>query len=144
MILKETYYAFSFFSFPSVFYRSKTSWKLKGSKSAPTEALLSHRKCCSWNTSSVVLPLTLWLSDITPCHNVTHLHDLCPAASLARKHSYSVVVTCAGLGVCELTNQKRLGIQEGGLKKMGQCCFFFFFFFFSIKACKPIPLVTQN
>ena len=32
-----------------------------------------HRKHCSWNASSVVTPLILWLLDITLCHHVTHL-----------------------------------------------------------------------
>ena len=39
-----------------------------------------------------------------------------------------------GSGVCELTNQNGLGIQEVGVKKMT----------LSIKACKPILVVTQN
>ena len=53
--LKGTYYAFSFVKY----------WKWKRSKSAPTEAPVSHRKHCSWNTSSVVPHLILWLCDIT-------------------------------------------------------------------------------
>ena len=64
-------------SCPSVFCICvfESSWKLR--KSAPAEAPLSHRKLCSWNTSSVVRPYILWLYDITQRHMTSHsLHNL--------------------------------------------------------------------
>ena len=66
----------------------KTSWKLKSSKS------LSHRS--TWNASSKAPPLILWFRDITtsPYHRFSN-------------------VCLSGSGVCELTNQSRLGIWEG-------------------------------
>ena len=57
-------------------------------KSAPTESPLSHRKHCSWNASSVVSPLILWLCDITLCHRVTYLHNLCLASSFTSKNTF--------------------------------------------------------
>ena len=56
------------YSVTEVFYKgsssSKRSWMSKRPKSKATGAPLSHRKHCSWNTSSVVLPLIPWLCDI--------------------------------------------------------------------------------
>ena len=46
------------------------------SKSEPTEAPFSHRKLCSQNASSVVLPLIWGLPDITLPHRVMLLHYL--------------------------------------------------------------------
>ena len=57
-------------------------WNVKSP--APTEGLLSHRKHCPLNASSVLLPLIPWLCDITLRQEVTHLHDLCLATSLAQ------------------------------------------------------------
>ena len=59
----------------SCFCSSKRSWKLKRPKSTPIEASLSHRNQCSWNASTAVQPLILWLCDITLHHHVTHLHN---------------------------------------------------------------------
>ena len=90
--LIETYYAFFFFpiSFSVYLFLQKIlKIKKKSSKSTPTEAPLSHSKHCSWNASSVVPPLILWICDITLCHRVTHLYNLCPAASLACKNWFS-------------------------------------------------------
>ena len=38
---------------------------------------------CSWRPQSVVLPLILWLCDITLRPHVRHLHKLCTAVSLS-------------------------------------------------------------
>ena len=65
--VKESRSAFLFFSFPSV----EKFWKLKRSKSAQTEAPLSHGKHSSWNALPVVPPLNLRLCDITLHHRVT-------------------------------------------------------------------------
>ena len=62
---------------------TKRCYKLKRQKSAPTEAYLSHRRRCSWNTSSVVPLLIMWLLYITPCHHGIHLHNSCQTATLA-------------------------------------------------------------
>ena len=42
-------------------------------KSTPAETLISYKNHCSWNASSPVPPLILWLCDITLCHYVTML-----------------------------------------------------------------------
>ena len=76
------------------------------------EARLSHREHSSLNASPVVPPLLPRLCDITLHHRVTHLHNLCLLRMIY--HSCSVVVSGAGSGVCELTNQSRLCIQEAG------------------------------
>ena len=67
----------------------KRSWKLKRSKSALTEAPLSHRKHSSLNASSVVPPLILWLCYITLHHHATHLHNVFQVASSALKNWFS-------------------------------------------------------
>ena len=56
----------------------------------------------------------------------------------------SVVVSSAGSGVCEPTNQSRLGIQEEGPYRDRMRTLMCFLFFFYIKGCKPIGVVTQN
>ena len=96
LTLFKTHYAFLFISSPS------ESWKSKHSKSTPTEAPPSHRKHCSWNASSVVLPLTPWLCDIAPCQGVTPVHNLCQAPSLAPKNWFSTaaLLLLAMLGAC--------------------------------------------
>ena len=114
-----------FFSF-DVFMGScacKRSWRLKRSKSAPTEAPLSHRKQSSWNTSSVVQPLIVWLCYITVHHHVTHLHEVFPVASLARKNWFST----AALSLLAVSAQAcvswpirtYLVFRKGGLKETG-------------------------
>ena len=77
-------YAF-LFSFPSC--ACKRSWNLK--KKKVKQAPLSYRKRCSWNASSVVSPLILWLCDITLHHHVTHLHDKSLIAHLGCKYWFS-------------------------------------------------------
>ena len=44
-----------------------SSWRWKRSKSAPTEAPLSHRKHCSWNASSVAPPLSCHTTSSCQC-----------------------------------------------------------------------------
>ena len=106
-LLKETYYAFSMFSFAWVFYLCSFACRNVQKVLKVTEALLSHRKHCSSNTSSVVLPLILWLCDIS---------YLCLAASLAHTNWFStaalLLLFFSRTGSCmrELTNQSRLGI----------------------------------
>ena len=88
--------------------------------SVVTEAPLSHRKHCSLNASSVVLPLILWLCDITLCHHVTHLHNWCTIWLIVRHLRIDLIqlhLLGAGLGMCELTNQRILGIYEAGALK---------------------------
>ena len=62
--------------------------------------------------------VTLWHHSRSPC-----LHILCLAASLAYKNWFSTatlfVISSAGSGMGDLTNQSRPGIQEGGLKETG-------------------------
>ena len=111
----ETYHTFVlFFPFPSVVLRSCTcrrSWKLRRPKSAPTEAPLSYRKHCPGNASSVVSPCIKWLCNIALCHHVTHLHNLCLAASFVHKNSFSTTAV-----LCELTSQRRVCLKETGAK----------------------------
>lgn len=63
-IINHTFWLFSFPPFLSVWSicpcAQRRSWKLKRSKSAPMGSPLSHRKHCSWNTSSVVSPSILY------------------------------------------------------------------------------------
>lgn len=67
--LIEAYYAFQFYSFPSERYVGS-----RACKSSP----LSRGKHCSWNASSLVLPLITWLCDNTRRHrHVKYLHNLC-------------------------------------------------------------------
>ena len=110
----------------------------KRSKSAPTEAPLSYSKQCTWNTSSVVPPLILWLCDIVPCHHVAHFHSFNRAASLAHKTWFG---TAALLLLALLA--KETGAQtsqtEGELHSTKQLMCFL-----SVKACKPVLVVTQN
>ena len=70
LVSKETHYAFSLFPSFIVLYIRSCACKQK---------VLSHRKHCSWNASSAVRPLTLWLCDITLHH---HLHNLFLLATL--------------------------------------------------------------
>ena len=104
-------------------YGCKTSWKLKRSKLAPTEAPLSHGKHCYLNASSVAPPLVPWLPDIILCHRVAHLHNLCLVACLAWWDWFStaalLLLKAVESGVCELTNQNRPNIKEEGLKETG-------------------------
>ena len=64
--LKETYYAF-----PLACYIGSGAYKkilkAKKVKKYQQKLLSRHEKYCSWNTSSVVPPLILWLRDITLC-----------------------------------------------------------------------------
>ena len=82
--------AFSVFYLDSRACKSLEGKKKKAPKSTPTEAPLSHRKPCSLN----------------------FLHIFIISAS--QLVVVVVVVSGAGSGVCELTNQSRPGIQEGG------------------------------
>ena len=63
------------------------------------------------------------IRDFVTSHYITDshlLHNLCTAASLADKNRFStIVVSGAGSGVCELTNQSRLGFRRRGLKETG-------------------------
>ena len=75
----------------------KRSWKLKRLKPAPTEAPLSHRKRCSWNTSSVVPPLIPWLGDTkSQCHTFASFYL---AASLAYHDWFSTAALLLLLAV---------------------------------------------
>ena len=59
-----------------------------GDSSSPLTLHVSW-KHCSWKASSVVLPLILWLCDITLRPHVKHLHKLCISVSLARRNLIS-------------------------------------------------------
>ena len=54
----------------------------KESQKGQIEAPVSHGKHCSWSALSIVPPYIQWLCDITLCHHVTQLHNICLAASL--------------------------------------------------------------
>ena len=91
--------------------------------STQIKAPLSHRKHCSSNTLSVVPPLTPWLCDITPSHGVTHLHNSCCAASLARKNRFgtAALLLVVLAQVCESWPIRadrvfRRGLTETGAK----------------------------
>ena len=118
--LKETGYVFFlFFPFPYTgCCACERSSKFKRSKSTTTEAPLSHRNHCSWNASSVAPPL---ISDIALRHKVTHhiIHGQSSTHKLIW-HSCSVVVSGAGSGVCEPTNQSRVSLQDEALKTQEQ------------------------
>ena len=90
-------------------------WFLETSRS--TEAHFSHRKHCSPNASSVAPPLIPWHRDITLPQQVTYFHSSAASLTLKNWFNGSVVVRGAGSGVCVLTNQSRLGINEGGALK---------------------------
>ena len=131
LILKETYHAFLLFSPLICFigsYPCNRSLNLK--KSVPTGAPLSSWS--AWNVSSLVPPLIPWLLDITMSHvciMYAYFHSRREENwMLKTQHCQcEVTVTSAGSGVCELTNQSRLGIwEEGGLKETGaktECLF---------------------
>ena len=82
--LNKTCFAFFFFPPLSVcvlhmFLCMLKILKVKKVKACTNFFLLSYRKHCSWNASSVAPPLILWLCDIELHHHVTHLHNLCLA-----------------------------------------------------------------
>lgn len=101
----------------------------------------------SWNASSVVFPLILWLCDITLCHWVTRCRIY--ALRLVRHIKYllstaALLVSGAGSGMFGLTNQTEHLKQRGryGAAKLDRMrelmCFL------SINERKSILVVTQN
>ena len=58
---------------------------------------LSNRKHWYWDASSAALPIVLWLCHITLRHHVTHLQELCQAASLARKDRFGTAALLLSL-----------------------------------------------
>ena len=104
----KTYSAFSFIFFPSVFYihlcAEKRAWLFKKVK-ACTDRNTHHFKHRSRNASTVD---SLLICDVTL--------RLCLAVSLACKNLFStdalLFVSGAGLGISELTTQRRRGGQE--------------------------------
>ena len=72
--LEGDLWCFFVFFLPFPCCACKISGKLKRSKSAPTEAPVSHRKHCSWNAHQWPC---LYFHDITLSHYVTHLCRFC-------------------------------------------------------------------
>ena len=101
----------------------KRSWKLKRSKPAPSEAPLSHRKHCSWNTSSVVPLYSVTLWHRSSCHHVTHLHNFRLAASLARGNWFSsaalMLLAVLGQACVGWPIRRNWVFRRGGLKGTG-------------------------
>ena len=113
-ILTETYCVFDFsflqcFIYVLVHVKDLES-KKKISSSLPQKTMLLKRLV-------IVPPLILWLCDITPCHTFVLFM---PSVGLVCKNWFSTALLfAAGSGVCELTNQRRRDIQEGGFKETG-------------------------
>ena len=108
------------------------------SSSLPWKTLLIKRLTNNPTFNSV----TLWH------HRVTHLHNTCTYQRVWNdeviSHSCSAGVSGVSSGMCELTNQRRLGIQEEQKQSISDggrwqsCCNGQY-----EKACKPILEITQ-
>ena len=117
-------FLFFFLSFRSCAYTR--SWKWNAKKICTNESS-SQKTPLLNNASLVVQPLILHLLDITWRHHITFLHNLCPYSQ--QKRSWLETENWTGMtgdmfgsigsGMCELTNQSRLGIFEVGFKETG-------------------------
>ena len=164
--LKQTYYTLSFSSFPTVYVHVcvKELSKLERSRSTPVEAPLSHRKQCSWNTSSVVPPQ---FCGFVTSNYIMESHICLISALLLVWHvriDLAHQLCCCQwcwVSMCGLTNQSRLGIWQERQEpqpsvsdreaiqwfsngQFEKTMYFFFFFFLAIKHRAPILVVTWN
>ena len=111
--LKGTFYAFCIYIYIYIYMCIRKILKVK-KKMAKVHAYRSSslRKHCSWNISSVVLPLILWHGDITLCHHVTHV----------RINIFAQLLSCClqcWVRHVWADQSEQTGYLEGGLQETG-------------------------